>query len=187
MCHGNVSHIDAFIGILSQSQRTWLLSVSLAKNHNDTLYHGKTMTSLRGLSEWTIAAGSRWQQQPQKQPSERQVHCNVRHSRGAMFLGGILVVWVLSEGFFSLFPIPILWGLCYIPLNFLFLEMGDSSHTVWTARPLLPFSLLSFSYPSHTQWPASHLSDLSTELGASVSDDLSMACNFISRYCIYMS
>ena len=51
VCHGNVSHIDAFIGIPSSWQCASLRSVSLAKNHNETLYRGKTMTSLRGLTE----------------------------------------------------------------------------------------------------------------------------------------
>lgn len=78
------------------------------------------------------------------------------------FFGGILVVWVFSEGFFSLFPI--FWGFCYIPLHFLFFEMGDSSHTVWTLRPLLPlFLALFFKPPLTTRWSASHFSDLSIE------------------------
>lgn len=133
------------------------------------------MTSLRGFAEWTKASGSRWQQQPQNAEKKKKKEKH-KHKCSAMsgsperqsFSRGILVVWVFSEGFFSFFPI--FWGFCYIPLDFLFFEMGDSSHIVWTLGPLLTLSLLfSTPPPPHPQWPASHFSDLSIKRRVSFS------------------
>ena len=54
--YGNVSHTVHSHGIPSSWKRTSLCPFSSVKNHNETLYRGKTMTSLRGLSEWTKAS-----------------------------------------------------------------------------------------------------------------------------------
>lgn len=79
--------------------------------------------------------------------AEWKTSANVNFScLGGNVFRGILVVWVFSEGFFSVFPIFEVSVTFH--LTSCFFEMGDVSHTVWTLRSLLPLNLLFFQDPS---------------------------------------